>query len=372
MADQGGRLFVSSDEGELFQLVGGRYGNGANFEILLKGHTGSTVRVDRRTRSETIKRATLTIAMAVQPDVLRGLAENPSCRGKGLTARFLYALPVSLVGRRNSTPPPLSLEAQRTYSARVKRLAAIESAQDKDGEPAPKIVPLSADARDYLTAFMDEIEPQLGEGGELRSIADWANKLAGAVVRIAAILDYAGHAAPCTISEIPATAIKAGITIGRYLIPHAQAAYAEMGADLEIEDARSLLRWIELKKSAADPRFTRREAQNWNPTKFPKVTDLDPALNLLEAHGYIRAIESRRRDSRKFEINPAVWEFDKRKIQKSKTFDSFDTSRKISEVPLTNQTSTVETVEGFGDSAFARVAGANGFQATETREVIEI
>lgn len=181
MAEQGGRLFVSSDEGELFQLVGGRYGNGANFEILLKGHTGSAVRVKRRTRSEFIKRATLTIAMAVQPEVLRGLAENPSFRGKGLTARFLYALPVSLVGRRDSTPPPLSLEAKRTYSARIKQLAAIEPEKDKDGESAPKVIPLSAEARDYLIAFAKELEPQLGEGGELRSIADWANKLAGAV-----------------------------------------------------------------------------------------------------------------------------------------------------------------------------------------------
>src|SRR5262249_10927584 len=90
LADQDGRLFLTSDEGELFQMLAGRYGNGANFEIVLKAHTGGKVRVDRRGRSEIIERATLTIGMTVQPDVLRGIAENPSFRARGLTARFLY------------------------------------------------------------------------------------------------------------------------------------------------------------------------------------------------------------------------------------------------------------------------------------------
>jgi replicative DNA helicase len=91
-------LFVSSDEGELFQLLAGRYSGAPNFEIVLKAHTGGKLRVDRRGRSEIVDSATLVIAMTVQPDVLRGIAENPAFRARGLTARFLYTLPKSLVG----------------------------------------------------------------------------------------------------------------------------------------------------------------------------------------------------------------------------------------------------------------------------------
>src|SRR5262249_52869339 len=162
---------------------------------------------------------------------LRGIAENPSFRARGLTARFLYTIPKSLVGSRKSTPEPLSDEARNEYADRVKKLAALDKVENGDGKPVPKVVKLSADARDYLTAFMDEIEPQLAEGGELRAVADWANKLAGAVVRIAAILHYAEKSyVPNSVLEIPAKAIKDAIKIGRYLVPHAQAAYAEMGA----------------------------------------------------------------------------------------------------------------------------------------------
>jgi DNA-binding PadR family transcriptional regulator len=363
LADQGGCLFVSSDEGELFQLLAGRYGNGANFEIVLKSHTGGKIRVDRRGRSETIERATLTIGMTVQPDVLRGIAENPAFRARGLTARFLYTLPPSLVGRRNSTPEPLSEEAQREYGVRVKTLAALNKAEAEDGKTEPNVVNLSAEGRDYLVAFMEEIEPQLAEDGELRAIGDWANKLAGAVVRIAAVLHFAEKSFdPLSVREIPASAVKNAIKIGRYLIPHARAAYAQMGADPEIEDAKYVLRWIEKTKSAAESVFTRREAQNWNSAKFPKVTDLDPALKLLEAHGYVRAVETRRKDSRKYEINPRVWESEKLKIQIPKQSDTSDTSQKISEAALTNETPNVGSVGGFRDSDFAHTAHVNGRQ----------
>jgi hypothetical protein len=373
LADQDGRLFVSSDEGELFQMLAGRYGNGANFEIVLKSHTGGKIRVDRRGRSEIIERATLTIGMTVQPDVLRGIAENPAFRARGLTARFLYTLPPSLVGRRKSTPEPLSEEAQSEYSRRIKTLAAISKIEAEDGKREPSLVRLSAEARDYLTAFMEEIEPQLAEGGELRAVGDWANKLAGAVVRLAAILHFAERSFdPMSVREIPAKAIKSAIKIGRYLIPHAQAAYAQMGADPEIEDAKYVLRWIENTKSAAEPVFTRCEAQNWNSVRFPKVTDIDPALKLLEAHGYVRPVETRRKDSRKFEINPAVWESDKLKIQTSKQSDTSDTSQEVSEMPLTNEAPTVGSVGSVKDSDFANAAGINGTQVTAKREVITI
>jgi hypothetical protein len=189
------------------------------------------------------------------------------------------------------------------------------------------------------------------------------------VVRLAAVLHYAARSdAPNSIQEIPAEAVKSAILIGRYLIPHAQAAHAEMGADPEIEDARKLLRWIESAKSAADSKFTKREAHRANHNPFPKVTDMEPALNLLEAHGYIRAGESMRRDSQNFEINPAVWE-PKRKIRTIENGDSSDTSTEVDETPLTDNGPTVTTVTNFGDSDFAHVANGNGHHPIEPQQL---
>jgi hypothetical protein len=370
LADQDGRLFLSSDEGELFQLLAGRYGNGANFEIVLKAHTGGKVRVDRRGRSEIVESATLTIGMTVQPDVLRGVAENPAFRGRGLTARFLYALPKSLVGRRKSTPEPLSDEAQHTYTKRVKTLAGLSKVVKESGELEPKIVKLSADARDYLTAFMDEIEQELREGGELRPIADWATKLAGAVARLATILHYAEHSfEPNSISEIPAMAVSRAIKIGRYLIPHARAAYAEMGADIEIEKARHLLRWIRREKSAGDSTFTKRDAHRANAATFKKVTELEPALNLLEAHGYIRAVardgetsRAGRKSSQVFEINPAVWRADIQKTNPTDRIDTIDTIDATNENPLTEKPDSVNSVNSVIESETSHSGPVNGYQ----------
>lgn len=312
LAEQGGRLFLSSDEGELFEMVSGRYGNGPNIEILLKAHTGGKVRINRRGRAEVIENATLTIGMTVQPDVLQGVATKPTFRGRGLCARFLYTIPKSLVGGRNSKPAPLSDEARNEYARRLKTLAGLEKVANADGDLAPRVVKLTRDALDYLTAFMDEIEPQMAEGAALYSIADWTTKLAGAVARIAAVIHFADNAySPGSITEIPAGAIQRALRIGRYLIPHALAAYAEMGADPQIENAKYLLRWIQ---KGALQQFTKREAHRENRGRFKKVTEIEPALELLEAHGYIRALVKAaepgrpgRKASQIFEVNPAVF-----------------------------------------------------------------
>jgi hypothetical protein len=360
---QGGRLFLSSDEGELFQMLAGRYGNGENFEILLNAHTGATIRIERVGRSEIAERATLTIALTVQPAVLREFSKNPSFRDKGLTARFLYSMPISLVGGRDLNPEQMSDGTRQAYAERIKKLAALTHDEDEHKKPIPKIVELTCDALGCLDAFRAEIEPQLGEGGALRPIGDWANKLAGVVVRIAAILHYAEAPAPHTILQIPALAIERAIKIARYLIPHAQAAYAEMGIDPEIEAARKLLAWILAAKSRADSRFSRREAQTANPTKFPKVTDLDAPLKLLEAHGYIRAVETKRRDSRFYEINPTVWEPAKPRTKPFQQFSAFSASSEANEDALTDHPATAESAELLKDSDFPFSNPANGAQS---------
>jgi predicted DNA-binding transcriptional regulator AlpA len=59
-----------------------------------------------------------------------------------------------------------------------------------------------------------------------------------------------------------------------------------MGADPVLDDARHILDWITRTRADA---FTRRDLFTaLDRKRFAKVTDLDPALDLLEAHGHIR------------------------------------------------------------------------------------
>src|SRR5207249_902558 len=133
-----------------------------------------------------------------------------------------------------------------------------------------------------LSRFEARVEPQLSEFGELGGITDWAGKLVGAVGRIAGNLhmaDLAGISAPWEI-PIPPETVERAIRIGRYLIPHASAAFAEMGADAVVEQAKSILRWIEHQSLV---RFTKRDLHQALRGRFKRVEELDAPLALLES-----------------------------------------------------------------------------------------
>jgi replicative DNA helicase len=85
LAEQCGRMCLLSAEGGLFDILAGRYTGGApNFEVILKGHSGDELRVDRRGRAEHVRQPALTIGLTVQPDVIRGLVDKPGFRGRAV------------------------------------------------------------------------------------------------------------------------------------------------------------------------------------------------------------------------------------------------------------------------------------------------
>jgi len=62
-----------------------------------------------------------------------------------------------------------------------------------------------------------------------------------------------------------------------------------MGADPRTDDARWLLDWI---TRSGRSQFSRRDAHMAAPRgRFRKATDLDPALRLLEEHGWLRRLD---------------------------------------------------------------------------------
>jgi hypothetical protein len=292
--------------------MAGRYSsNGsANFDVFLKGHAGEDLRVDRISRaSEFVERATLTIGLAVQPDVIRCLQDNPGFRGRGLLGRFLYAMPTSNLGRRLTdvaeVPEALSLR----YTECVLALLRMPPAQDADGKPTERMVEPSAEAAALLRQFRMELEPELAPEGRLGTAQDWAGKLAGALGRIATVLHFVAHAdvpEPWTL-PIGAEAFAQAIAIARYLEPHALLAFQQMGADPHLERARTVLSWVKRQHRAE---FSKRDAFNALRSTFRSATDLDRPLEILQERSFIRlrAAEARpgRPASPRFEVNPAV------------------------------------------------------------------
>ncbi|HEY8599030.1 MAG TPA: DUF3987 domain-containing protein, partial [Thermomicrobiales bacterium] len=232
LAEQGGRLAVLSPEGDVFEVMAGRYSNGTpNIGVYLKGHAGDEIRVDRQGRpSEFVKNPALTFGLTVQPEVLRGLAEKPGFRGRGLLGRFLYAVPESLVGRRNTDAPAMPATVRETYARKLTRLLSLPCGATAETTPAPHLLTLEPQARVFMGWLARHIERELGEFGELGVMPDWGGKLLGAVARIAGLLHMAEHAETQAPWDIPVAShtVEDAWCIGEYLTHHARAAFSDM------------------------------------------------------------------------------------------------------------------------------------------------
>jgi len=290
LRDQGGRIAVMSPEGDVFDLMAGRYSptGAGNFGVYLKGHAGDALRIDRVGRPpEFIERPALTVGLAVQPEVIRGLIDRPGFRGRGLLGRFLYSIPISLLGHRDTNPPPIPEKTHTDYRSNIHALLKLPFEKEESGEVRPRQLRLASDAQTRFQAFDAWIEPQLSEFGDLGGIRDWGGKVVGAVGRIAGILhmaDFVGTAAPWD-HPISRETIDNAVQIGEYLIPHARAAFAEMGADVFVDQAKMVLRWIERNTPAC---FTKRDLHQAMRGTFKRVEELERPLALLVSHGFVR------------------------------------------------------------------------------------
>jgi hypothetical protein len=306
-----GRIALLSPEGDVFDQMAGRYNQtaGPNLGVYLKGHAGDLLKVDRRGRPpEYVERPCLTIGLTVQPEVLRGLASRPGFGGRGLLARFLYSLPPSLVGRRQAGAPPVPPAVADRYALELQALAV--SLAVPVGDDGPALLALDQAAGELLLGFERQLEPRLAaDHGDLAHLAGWAAKLAGATCRLAGLLHLAGHLRVGWARPIGADTFADAARLASYLIEHARAVFDLMGADLRLDDARWLLDWIGRTNQA---QFTRRDAHRAAPRgRFAKATELDPALALLEEHGWLRRVDADpsgpkggRPPSPRFMVNP--------------------------------------------------------------------
>jgi len=312
--EQGGRIGVFSPEGDVFEILSGRYTkNGApNFATFTKGHAGDAIYVDRVGREGLqVPKPALTVALAVQPDVIRQLTRKPGFRGRGLLGRFLYAMPESPLGRRETRPTPVLEPVRDEYRSGMRALLQLWPSSDSAGKRVRTMLAPQPEADARLEEFEQAVEARLGLGGELHSMTDWGGKLFGAVARMAGLLHLAKYAAlpDQWTDRIGMDSVEGAIRLGEYGIPHAQAAFAEMGAEPAIDDAHRVLEWI---VTSAVEEFSVRGAFEGTKGHFKRVEKLKQALDVLEEHEYIRALPASphegpgRLPSPRFQVNPHV------------------------------------------------------------------
>ena len=308
LADQKGRLAIISTEGGIFDIIAGRYSESApNLDVYLKGYSGDTIRVDRRGRPpEFIPNPCLTVVLTVQPDVIRDLAGKRGFRGRGFLARWNYSLPVSKVGFRNNNAPTVRPEAREQWK-RIQFAILELPYPDNIGTPLAR---LSLGAHKKFQEYREEVEADLRPGGELDHLVDWGNKLCGNVARIAGLLHtihWVGASGYPWGTQISPETMGNAISLGNYFKEHAKAAFASMGADGRLVDAKRV--WAAIVRHELKE-FTVRDLWQKVRGSFSKVADLEEVLDLLLDLGYIAAMPVPKKEgpgqrpSPRYAVNP--------------------------------------------------------------------
>jgi len=288
MAANNGHIGLFSAEGGTFGLLAGRYTNGqANLDLFLMAADGDYYSADRVGRDRVvIEQPALSMALAVQPDVLAETVKTPALKERGLMGRFLYAVPETTVGSRAIDAPAVPEQLHRDWYSLV---SAITNLPVCTPDQPRRIITLDDDARDAHRDFQAALEPRMHpKDGDLAFMADFVGKLAGKVLRLAALFHLAaGHG---TGDPVDILTMRAAICTGYWALDQAVNVYGGWRSpEADIAAAR-VLEWIRRKQPAE---FTVRDVYNAlrGQTWCATADNVRDALVTLGQAGWITSVQ---------------------------------------------------------------------------------
>lgn len=299
------RMAVHSDEPGIFRVMAGAYSNGSqNIDVFLQGHAGSAMRIDRAGRMAHVDKPALSFNLMIQPGMMSEVAGSKGFRDSGLLARFMYAIPASNVGKRDVRKhSSIDSTVRKAYEQGV--LSLLQGWLCEPGKvPDILVMDLCDAARELWLEFAQYIEDNHGDDGVFESIRDWTSKLAGAVARIAALLELAETG--LSAQTVSYSAMDRAVRLAKVLIPHAQAAFGLLGTDSTDTDALAVLKWVQ---ANGFEEFTRRDAQKAMEGRFRSVDKLKRALDRLDAMDCTQEHKRHNKGARPtifYKVNPAL------------------------------------------------------------------
>lgn len=307
---QDGCIALVSSEGGIFDILSGSYTNFPNIDIFLKGYSGDFIKVSRIGRpSLYVKNPRLTILLTVQPKVLENVVNNGTFTGRGLSARFLYSVPKSLVGSRRFETKPIDFDNKKRFSDLIHEIL-------NEPRTVTKFISLSDDAYSLLKDYYESFESRLIT--DLKEIGGWAGKLVGNILRISALITRARNVRYDAFLYTPSTDDSAewmvqkddmenAIRLGDYFLEHARYAFDFMD-DSTIK--KQALNFLEKLKVSKVNEISFRDA--CRTTKFMNKKDKATAvITLLVDNGYLREKPGTSRAHNRgtiYEVNPAIYD----------------------------------------------------------------
>ena len=279
MAANDGKMAVISAEGGLFDILAGLYSLNVNIDPFLKAYTGDSIQIDRQGRpSETIDNPALTMLLMIQPSVLEKIIENGKFNGRGLTARFLYSYPMSMIGKgRKFETDPIGEDNKEVYESLLYSLLKIPLGAQ------PRILTLSKEAYILFSDWFYWIEDRFNN--EFYKVESWAGKLAGNTARIAGVLHCCQHQERGADYPISGKAMQDAIEIAKYFVDHALFIFEKAGeTDTQAEkDAKYILERLQ---STGETEISISSALDLC-KKFGRRAEMQPGLDVLTERGYM-------------------------------------------------------------------------------------
>jgi hypothetical protein len=245
----------------------------------------------RRTRAGdghmTLYGRRLAMHLMVQPVAAHALLADPLADGLGFVARCLISEPPSTIGTRLAAKARHNPAALAAFGARLREILEEPLPMDPETrELRPRLLPLSAKARELLIRFSDAVEAAQAPGGDLAHITAAASKGAEQAARLAGVLTLWRdlHAAEVSLSDM-ADAIE----LAQYYLSEAARLADAATVSAEIDRAERLQRW--LLETWPHPEILPAEVVRHAPIRALRESPAArAALRLLEAHGWIDAL----------------------------------------------------------------------------------
>lgn len=342
MSENQNRMGVLSAEGGVLDIIAGLYsGKKSNVDIFLKGHSSENYAYDRKNGGSIyLDSPTLSVGLSVQNDHLQRVLTDSSLSGRGLFARFLYAIPDSPLGTRTPRSTPIPREVREKYHAMMTSLLkrkpfhseSANTAQNSltelvmnaiagklyDQDESTQTIRFSKEAVEVYDHLFIKNESRLHPNNtELTNdLRPWLGKLVGHILRIAGLLHMAEHADKKELpEEVSVSTVEAAARLEEYFYAHAMKAFGEASESVYAEKQKYILRAL-VKAQGNDPlmkRFTRTKI--WNLLKrkgYAKVTDMEKDLKELVDRNYLLVEQVERhgngRDSTMYGLNPEAIE----------------------------------------------------------------
>jgi hypothetical protein len=286
-ADEGGQISgghsMKSDAKTYSSTVYSKYWDGASIPRVRGGDGVSFLDGVR-----------LSMHLMMQDKVAAVFFNDGVMRDQGLISRFLVSYPSSLAGSRAYKSEDVAgTPAMKAFYDRVREILSEQlplRMDEQTGQPVnelePRSIYLEDDAKRLWVESYEDIEASSGKGRLFETIEGFAGKASNHMIRLAGVMALFDDIRRETI---PGSYMKNAITLVQYYLNERLRISSLASPDLEIENAKDLLAWIQKKGLRI---VTLPDIYQSGPYRFRSKKQAEAVAKCLENHRWLITEES--------------------------------------------------------------------------------